>query len=281
MKPKLGPGGLGIVTPGSLRPSPPPPAPVEIRRPVQNMRGMMRQRPDDERTILRPTGMPLMAPSPAPVAATPPSMLPTPYMPFKPPVPPSIRPQPIEQMVEQVREVRESREARAPSAPPPALARTIPPPAPGKPKSDPRLDPPAAIITSRHRTSPRRTNLSWAAALLAGGVFIGLVTAVLARGEGDAILDATASFVDPSQTHAQPVTPGAQVGSQAGASVHAASAGKVEPKVEAKAEPKAEAKVEPKKDSAAALVGACLGTSEAASTPAPVAVIAAQYGTTW
>jgi hypothetical protein len=69
-------------------------------------------------------------------------------------------------------------------------------------KSDPRLDPPATVITARTRIVQARPTMSWAAALVAMGVFVGLVTAVVARGDADTLIDATASFVDPSGTHA-------------------------------------------------------------------------------
>jgi hypothetical protein len=70
------------------------------------------------------------------------------------------------------------------------------------PKSDPRIDPPATVITARMRIVAARPTVSWAAALVATGVFVGLVTAVVARGDADTLIDATASFVDPSGGHA-------------------------------------------------------------------------------
>jgi hypothetical protein len=68
-------------------------------------------------------------------------------------------------------------------------------------KSDHR-DPPATVITARTRIVAARPTMSWAAALVAMGVFVGLVTAVVARGDADTLIDATASFVDPSGTRA-------------------------------------------------------------------------------
>jgi hypothetical protein len=68
---------------------------------------------------------------------------------------------------------------------------------PGK-GSDPRIDPPATVVTARTRIVAARPTMSWAAALVAMGVFVGLVTAVVARGDADTLIDATASFVDPS-----------------------------------------------------------------------------------
>ena len=69
---------------------------------------------------------------------------------------------------------------------------------PAKSDSDPRIDPPATVITTRTKVLTGRPTLSWGAALVAMGIFGGLVTAVLARGDGDALVDATASFVDPA-----------------------------------------------------------------------------------
>ena len=69
------------------------------------------------------------------------------------------------------------------------------------PQSDPRIDPPATVITARTRIITARPTVSWAAALVAMGVFVGLVTAVVARGDADTLIDATASFVDPSGGH--------------------------------------------------------------------------------
>jgi hypothetical protein len=102
-------------------------------------------------------------------------MMPTPYMPMKP-------------------------MALAPTAPPVAYN------APGgsdarKPaSSDPHGDPPSAVITAKTRILRSRSSMSWAAGLMALGALVGLVTAVVARGDADSLIDATASIVDP--THA-------------------------------------------------------------------------------
>ena len=79
-------------------------------------------------------------------------------------------------------------------------------------------DPPATVITTRTRVLARPT-VSWAAALVAMGVFVGLVTAVVARGDADSLIDATASFVDPSHARASAAAsqiPGPVVASVAG-----------------------------------------------------------------
>ena len=92
--------------------------------------------------------------------------------------------------------------ARATSSAPKA-SRPAPPAISAAPKSDSdvKSDPPATVITTRTRIIPARPTMSWAAALVAMGVFVGLVTAVVARGDADSLIDATASFVDPSGNH--------------------------------------------------------------------------------
>jgi hypothetical protein len=69
-------------------------------------------------------------------------------------------------------------------------------------KSDPSINPPATVITARTRVVAARPTISWAAALVTMGVFVGLVTAVVARGDADTLIDAAASFVDPSGSRA-------------------------------------------------------------------------------
>jgi len=170
---------------GLARQSERPPSP-------ESLRGSVRPRMDTEdRTILRPTStlppsMQRMA-SPAPQAAQsappkppsarPPAMMPTPYMPMKP-------------------------MAAGQTAPPVSVN------APGgsdsrKPaSSDPHGDPPSAVITAKTRILGSRSSMSWAAGLMALGAIVGLVTAVVARGDADSLIDATASIVDPSHATA-------------------------------------------------------------------------------
>jgi hypothetical protein len=64
--------------------------------------------------------------------------------------------------------------------------------------TDPRVDPPASSVTAGIIIKGRPTG-SWAMALVAMGLFGGLLTAVLARGDGDSIVAAGAAFVDPGQ----------------------------------------------------------------------------------
>jgi hypothetical protein len=141
-----------------------------------NLRGSMRQRPDSEdRTILRPTSTippagKVTSSPPKPVSARPPAMMPTPYQPIKPSVAPV------------------SLSINAPGG---SDQRK---PAP----SDPNADPPSAVITARTRITGPHSRVSWAAGLVALGAIVGLIAAVVVRGDADSIIDATASFVDPS-----------------------------------------------------------------------------------
>ena len=64
--------------------------------------------------------------------------------------------------------------------------------------SDSRVDPPASSVTAGIVIKGRPTG-SWAMALVAMGLFGGLLTAVVARGGGDSIVAAGAAFVDPGQ----------------------------------------------------------------------------------
>lgn len=64
---------------------------------------------------------------------------------------------------------------------------------------------PGTVITTRTKLLGRPT-MSWSAALVAMGIFAGLVTAVVARGDGDALVDATAAFVDPGHASATNAT---------------------------------------------------------------------------
>jgi len=81
---------------------------------------------------------------------------------------------------------------------------------PNGPDSAGNLDVPATVITARTKALTGRPTFSWAAALMAMGVFVGLVSAVIARGDTDALIDATAAFVDPSHTPAARMAVGAQ-----------------------------------------------------------------------
>ena len=168
---------------GLTRGSDRPPSP-------ESLRGSVRRTVDaEDRTILRPTSSlplalqrtvaaPVVPPAPAKSAsARPPAMMPTPYMPMKP-------------------------MSAGETAPPVAFN------APGgsdarKPAgSDPHGDPPSAVITAKTRILRTKSSMSWAAGLMALGALVGLVTAVVARGDADSLLDATASLVDPSHATA-------------------------------------------------------------------------------
>jgi hypothetical protein len=64
--------------------------------------------------------------------------------------------------------------------------------------SEGRIDPPATVLTQRTSGGASKT-MSWAAALMAVGVFVGLVAAVVAGGGSDTLADTSASFVDPAR----------------------------------------------------------------------------------
>lgn len=154
-----------------------------------NLRGSVRARPDSEdRTILRPMStvapggklvsrqepQPRQKPPPRPPSARPPAMMPTPY--------PSMKPMPVTSIAPVALSI---------NAPGGSDSRK---PAP----SDPHGDPPSAVITAKTHIGRPPSRFSLAAGLVALGAVVGLVTAVVARGDADSIIDATASFVDPS-----------------------------------------------------------------------------------
>lgn len=159
-------------------------APTKMEK--TNLRGSVRPRMDTEdRTILRPTSTlppsmqlkspsaaPPPAPRPAAGASVRPAMMPTPYMPMK-PVGASVAPV------------------------------AIPVNAPGGAdrKSDPG-DPPSSVITAKTRIVRARSSMPWAVGLMAVGAVVGLVAAVIARGDADSLIDATATLVDPSHAAA-------------------------------------------------------------------------------
>jgi hypothetical protein len=97
------------------------------------------------------------------------------------------------------------------SVPGMAMAASSMPPhfmVPQTPYSDGRMDPPGTSHTSRQRANGRPA-ISWAAALLAFGLFVGVgAVAVMQRG-ADGLAETTASFVDPSRA------PGARAGAGA------------------------------------------------------------------
>jgi hypothetical protein len=157
--------------------------------PPPNMRGAMKQRLDEEFTMLRPQGAHPSSRPPAPVAAgSPPSAPRTPSA-----RPPAKIPTPFQPIVP----VGQAR----PMSRPPTPAKAAKPPTPVdaiRPHTSDITIPPATVIPSRPRLLGRKPAASWAMALMAVGIFLGLVTAVVARGDADALIDATASFVDPS-----------------------------------------------------------------------------------
>lgn len=178
-----------LLMPAKLRATIAPPKPTSSAPPAMpsmrsvappSLKGLVRPRASDageERTMLRPIPAEIArtAPSSRPPS---PAMMPTPYMPFKPPAP--------------------SKKPAPPPVPAPINAKGGSDAKSKRPDSDARLEVPAAVITQRTRILPRKPSMSWAAALVALGVFTGLVTAVVARGDADSLIDATASLVDPT-----------------------------------------------------------------------------------
>jgi hypothetical protein len=98
-------------------------------------------------------------------------------------------------------ECRPSRPTGPPSAHSGGKARRAPPERRTERTSDVG-DPPSAVITAKRRVVEHGSKKSLAAALVTLGVFVGLITAVVARGDADSLLDATARLVDPSHASA-------------------------------------------------------------------------------
>ncbi len=163
--------------------------------------GLVPRVDDEDRTTLRPNSSASSLLASTPVPAAPPSHPAS----FTPPAPPSSArglrintpPTVIGQAIPA--EVR----AHAVTA-----MQTHPSPMPrpmydsSSSQTDLPVDPPATAVTARTRVLIGRPTVSWAAALVAMGVFVGLVTAIVARGDADSLIDVTASFVDPSQSTA-------------------------------------------------------------------------------
>ncbi len=203
------------VLPAARRSSVPPP-------PASRPRVFTRSVSDEEMTTLLPRkGMTFSARPPAPVKPMPmpkltPSSRPPKVKLEEPPTrqfvlpsapPPSVSPvaAPPPSVSPVAGPPRSSARPHAQLAPQHERAALKPQPVPvpvAQPKSDPRIDPPATVVTARTRIVMARPTMSWAAALVATGVFVGLVTAVVARGDADTLIDATASLVDPSGGHA-------------------------------------------------------------------------------
>jgi hypothetical protein len=133
-----------------------------------NLRGLMRPVRDDERTMLRP-----LTPVPSKPTRSSPTNLTTPYVPSATPFAMTA----VASAHDSIRPVSITKDADS--------------------------LPLGTVITQKTQLG-RKPGMSWAAALMAVGVFLGLVTAVIARGDADALIEATASFVDPSHVAARP-----------------------------------------------------------------------------
>lgn len=100
----------------------------------------------------------------------------------------------------------------------------------------PHADPPATAVTSGHRVSGRPA-ASWAVALLACGLFVGVAAVAVMQGN-DSVADTTASFVDPSRApkgagalpaSAQPAAPEQGAPASSAATANAGAAAAVQP----------------------------------------------------
>jgi len=70
--------------------------------------------------------------------------------------------------------------------------------------SDPQVDPPSSVITAAHERLGRQpSRFSMAAGLVTIGAVVGLIMAIVARGDADGLIDATATFVDPAHSMAE------------------------------------------------------------------------------
>lgn len=85
---------------------------------------------------------------------------------------------------------------------------------PQPPYSDGRIDPPGTAVTARGKAAGR-SGMSWAMALAAFGIFVGLGAFAVMNGHADGVMETSASFVDPSRAAAgkaaaaQPAAPAA------------------------------------------------------------------------
>jgi hypothetical protein len=172
-------------------------AKVKSERPAspESLRGSMRQRMDsDDRTILRPmaTMRPPAMQHPVTTAGASPTA--TVVQPGAPPRPASARPP-----------------AMIPSSytftSPAATLQTAPPvsfnsrggsDARRRTPSDEEL--PSAAITSKTMLQRPRSRFSWAVGLMTLGAVVGLGSAIVARGDADRLLEATANLLDSSHT---------------------------------------------------------------------------------
>jgi hypothetical protein len=103
------------------------------------------------------------------------------------PPPPAISPFPSARAADaRARAVKPTQPAISPDSIPPMALTTSAPAAAG------------TVITNRPKTGGRPTAM-WTVALVAMGLFAGLASSVVARGDADSIIDATASFVDPAR----------------------------------------------------------------------------------
>ena len=76
---------------------------------------------------------------------------------------------------------------------------------PQPPYSDARMDPPGTAVTARTRVAGRPA-MSWAMAVMAFGLFVGVGAFAVMKGNGgESFMETSASFVDPARAGAAPV----------------------------------------------------------------------------
>ena len=169
--------------------------------------------PDDEMTCLMPSKMIL-----PPATKRPNEMRSMSFRPQHQPQPQSRRaPEPMRAMAARQESMISQADSmihhRIPAAPPSLAPMAMP-----SVDSDPRFNPSATVMTSRSLTG--RPTVSWAAALVIMGIFAGLVTAAVARGDLDGDAKVAAASQGPAVQQVIPPSAQAQLAaaSQPGAS---------------------------------------------------------------
>jgi hypothetical protein len=144
---------------------------------------------------------------------------------------------------------------------------------PQPPYSDGRIDPPGTAVSSRGK-SAGRSGMSWAMALAAFGIFVGIGAVAVMNSHADGVMETSASFVDPSRAAAK--APGAQPAPPAAAPTAVPVAAEPPaavgvPPVAIPATPPAEAAPAPAVAAAPAAATAPAATVAAAPAAAPAA----------
>jgi hypothetical protein len=95
---------------------------------------------------------------------------------------------------------------------------------PQPPYSDGRVDPPGTAVTARSKAAGRPA-ASWALALAAFGIFVGVGAVAVTRGNADGLTETSASFVDPSRAGAGKAAAAQAAAAQASPAVTATPTG--------------------------------------------------------